>query len=355
MKHTLFWSGIHIVALACALQNAAEQAGPGAEAGKAQSDRGTQQNGERRRAARDEQAPSKTRNPRTRPVQELRSEVSAEQEKAIKQLVQDMQSAFNDHNAEAFAKYFAEEAEVVNVDDVRIHGRGAIQDVFADYFERNPEVQLEIEMHALRPLTDSLILEQGVSHVRNEGDQAEEVARYTVIYTRQDDDWRIAYARDSASQRGAEDQLQQLAWLIGDWIDESAEGAVITSYRWGEGERFIEGEYHVHAVGYPNLSGTLRIGWDPQAKQLRSWVFDSNGGFATGVWSQSDDGWTIKMTGVMSDGSSMTATNCLTRTEEDHLSYQSLDRTIGGEKMPDGEKLFIVRHPPQPTSIGKFD
>ena len=60
------------------------------------------------------------------------------------------------------------------------------------------------------------------------------------------------------------------------------------------------------------MKGSQRIGWDPSAKRLRSWVFDSEGGFGEGVWSKSGNQWIAKMTGVTSDGKTASSTNVIT-------------------------------------------
>jgi len=36
------------------------------------------------------------------------------------------------------------------------------------------------------------------------------------------------------------------------------------------------------------MAGMQIIGWGPAAKQMRSWVFDSDGGFGTVIWSKKD-------------------------------------------------------------------
>ncbi len=60
----------------------------------------------------------------------------------------------------------------------------------------------------------------------------------------------------------------------------------------------------------------------------------------------------IKMSGVMRDGRTTSATNVLQRQSSDHLSFQSTDRVIGGIALPDGDELIIVRHPPKPETVG---
>ena len=38
------------------------------------------------------------------------------------------------------------------------------------------------------------------------------------------------------------------------------------------------------------MTVTQRIGWDPAAKQIRSWEFDSEGGFGEGTWGETATG-----------------------------------------------------------------
>ena len=95
-----------------------------------------------------------------------------------------------------------------------------------------------------------------------------------------------------------EEQLKQLQWMIGDWVDESPEALVVTSYRWTDNQCYILSEFKVQSAGRPEMTGTQRIGWDPLAKTIRSWVFDSEGGFGEGTWTRDGDHWIVKRTGV---------------------------------------------------------
>ncbi len=78
---------------------------------------------------------------------------------------------------------------------------------------------------------------------------------------------------------GGEAELKQLAGLIGDWVDESPDAIVLTSYRWTDNHRFILGQFTVQIGGKPAMTGSQRIGWDPLKKTIRSWVFDFGGRF----------------------------------------------------------------------------
>ena len=102
------------------------------------------------------------------------------------------------------------------------------------------------------------------------------------------------------------------------------------------------------------MSGSQLIGWDPRLKQIRSWVFDSDGGFSEALWSRDGDRWVIKSIGVVKDGRAASATNILTRVNRDTIRWTSVDRTIGSEVLPDAEEITLVRKPPQPRPSRTF-
>jgi hypothetical protein len=96
------------------------------------------------------------------------------------------------------------------------------------------------------------------------------------------------------------------------------------------------------------MSGTHRIGWDPAEQKIRSWVFDSEGGFAQGLWARDDNRWVVKMTGVNREGKTASSTNITTKVGKDRMTWQSRDRIVGDDVLPDIEEIPIVRKPPMP-------
>jgi len=56
------------------------------------------------------------------------------------------------------------------------------------------------------------------------------------------------------------------------------------------------------------------------------------------------------MNGVTREGKPAASTNITTMLSKDRLTWQSRDRIIGGEKMPDIEEVPIVHKPPNPVT-----
>ncbi len=123
---------------------------------------------------------------------------------------------------------------------------------------------------------------------------------------------------------------------------------MLTSVAWSDNKNFLIRTFDVRVKGKPALTGSQRIGWDPLTKQIKSWVFDDQGGYGEGLWMRAGDQWVIKATGVRPEGRTATATQVLTYVDNDHLKWKSIDRTRGDEVVEEIDEIVMVRKPPQP-------
>jgi uncharacterized protein (TIGR02246 family) len=270
-------------------------------------------------------------------------------EQAIRLVVETFTKAYNGGDAKTIAGLFLPGGEIVSEQGESAQGREAIERTFAAIFQAHPKAQIKVAIQSIRFLSPALAVEDGVSTVTRPTGQPAERNRYTVVHVKEDGGWRMASARDLPDEAAsAEEELKQIEWLVGDWVDESPTALVVTSYRWADDHRSILSEFKVQVGGRPAMTGTQRIGWDPLRKSLHSWVFDSVGGSAQGTWAQNGNQWIVKLTGVTHDGKPATATNVITRAAKDRMTWQSRDRIVGGEVMPDVEPIIIVRKPPKP-------
>lgn len=270
-------------------------------------------------------------------------------EQAIRQIAVDFIKSYNAKDAKSLASMFTADAEIVDEQGNAFQGRENIDRVFSAIFKAQPKAKMEIAIKSIRFVSPTTAIEDGATKVTQDSGEPPEQNRYMVVHIKQDGKWQMASARDlSVEANSSEDQLQQLGWLIGDWVDESPEAMIVTSYRWADNHRFILSDFSIQAGGNPVMTGSQRIGWDPMTKQIRSWVFDSMGGFAEGVWTRDGNQCIQKMTGVTGDGKFASATNIVTLVSKDRLTWQSRDRLVGGEKMPDIEAVPVVRKPPKP-------
>ena len=102
----------------------------------------------------------------------------------------------------------------------------------------------------------------------------------------------MVIAQDNAVVEGAASEqakvqlapLDQLEWLVGRWVDESDDCRITTKCSWTKHRKFLTRSFSVMMDDEVTLEGIQFVGWDPIARQIRSWTFDSEGGIGEGRW-----------------------------------------------------------------------
>jgi uncharacterized protein (TIGR02246 family) len=271
------------------------------------------------------------------------------EEQAIRAAVQTFAKAYDAHDAKAVAALFAPDAEAIDNEGTAVQGREAIEQVYTRIFKENPKTRIEVAVSSIRFMSPTVAIEDGASTVTHAANEPPERSRYTVLHAKREGKWQMASARDlSDGPSSAEEQLRQLAWMIGDWVDESPESLIVTSYRWADNHCYILGEFTIRIAGRPAMTGSQRIGWDPLAKKLRSWVFDSQGSFGEATWTRDGSRWIAKSIGVTREGKPASATNVTTQIGKDRMTWESRDRVVGGQVATNIEPVTVVRKPPRP-------
>lgn len=273
-------------------------------------------------------------------------------EKEVRQVVDAFVKGYNNHGAQAIAALFAPGGMMTDEGGNVTKSRENIELAFAKIFKEHPTTTIENTIESIRFVGPMEAIEFGTTTITHDKDMPAEKSRYQVVHVKKDGKWQMASATDLPEDVWTgEDQLKQLEGLVGEWVDESPDALVLTSYRWDDNHRFILGQFTVQIKGKPAMTGTHRIGWDPLNKTIRSWAFDSEGGFAEGGWTRDGDKWVSKLTGVTRGGKPASASHIMTPVDKSRMTLQTIDRVIGGEKLPDGEKILVVRRPPAPKTL----
>jgi len=273
-------------------------------------------------------------------------------EKILRQSAVDFADAYNARDAKKIASQFALHAEMVDEQGDAIQGRDAIEKAFAAQFAEPSKYKMAIEIDSLRFLSDNLAVEDGRLVQIADDESSLPHDRYTVVHVREGGKWLVASARDVVTivqPHSPHEQLEQLEWMIGDWVDEGADSVVATSYRWDEGKNFLLCDYSVKIAGQPAIGGTQRIGWDPLTRQIKTWNFDNAGGHSEGFWHRNGDRWIVKLHGVSADGRVGSATEIHTSVSPHEMTWQGMHRVLGGESLPDTAEIRVVRAPPKPV------
>jgi uncharacterized protein (TIGR02246 family) len=266
---------------------------------------------------------------------------------AIRAAVQSYVTAYNRGDAKAVAAHWSDSGEWISPSGERFQGRKAIEKELQTLFTENKGVQIEVARPAIRLLSPDVAVEEGTVRVVQRGEPPSD-STYLAIYVKENGEWRLNTVRETeiTETRTEDSPLQDLAWLVGKWKDASAEADGAVTIRWTKNKSFLNYSFKVSAPGMDDLEGTQVIGWDPAAGMVRSWMFDSDGGFGQGAWTRKDNTWVVKFTQVMPDGRKATATNIYMLIDPNTFTWKSVGRKVGTESLPNVEEVRMVRVAP---------
>lgn len=147
----------------------------------------------------------------------------------------------------------------------------------------------------------------------------------------------------------ADGPLKDLAWTVGDWVDNEDKPLFESSVRWSKNGAFLIHSFKVSTPGAATHSGMQVIAWDPAEKRIRSWTYDSRGGFGEESWSRSGDQWSIRKRFTLPDGGRASAVQVMTRVNDDAFRWKSVNRVIDGSLQPDADEMTIIRKSSEPA------
>jgi len=266
-------------------------------------------------------------------------------EAAIRKLAETYCAAFDRRDAKALAEEWLPEA-VYNspISGKPVRGRAAIEAEFAAMFQAEGDARLTVTIDSLRFVTPEVAIEDGTADVVRPGEAPSE-SNYTVVFVKKDGRWLIDSDRETVlpAPPTAFEQLKDLDWMVGTWADNDDSATVKTVCQWTAGRAFMTRTFSIAIQDQLELEGTQVIGWDPVKKQIRSWAFDSDGGFAEGTWMRNGDRWVIHSVSTLPDGRKGVATNVMRMIDDDHFGWSSIAREVDGELLPNIDEVEVVR------------
>jgi uncharacterized protein (TIGR02246 family) len=242
-------------------------------------------------------------------------------------------------DAKALSAFWTEEGEYIGSDGTSYRGRQAIEEAYAKAFAKKATLKPVATIDSIRFLSRDTAVEEGYVRVNSGKSEQPASSRFSILFVREGGTWQMALLREWPDDGVA---LRDLDWLIGTWTAKVDDGEVRATYEWDENKKFIRVRSSIKTKDR-NVTLTEMIARDPRGGTLRSWLFESEGGFGDGVWTWDGKRWTIEATGVRADGSEMTATNIVTRVDDDTFTWHSVDRTVDGEEVPNLSPVKIKR------------
>jgi uncharacterized protein (TIGR02246 family) len=270
----------------------------------------------------------------------------AADEVAIRENVEKYVEAYNRRDSKAMADMWSPEAVYMDpTTGEGVVGREAIAKQFDYTFAGSEDAKLAVTIESIEFISPNVAVEKGKAEVTySEFDP--EITEYTAVHVKRDGQWlidRVSEVEVQPPPPSNYEHLQELEWLIGTWIDADEYATVKHECNWTKNQNFLTRSFAVVAGDQVDMSGMQIIGWDPAAKQIRSWVFDSDGTFGEGTWTRKENRWLIQQVGTLADGKKSTAVNIITRIDDDSYTWRSVNREVEGEVLPNVEEIRIVR------------
>lgn len=266
-------------------------------------------------------------------------------EAAIHAMVASYVQAFNKHDAKALADHWSPDAVYLNrTTGEEVVGRSAIAEQFTALLKEQPEIQLEVNVDSIQFISPNVAVERGTTRILAPSAEPEEI-EYTAVDVRQDGKWLLDRVTDKPKEivPSHYEQLKVLEWMVGQWTSDSENAEVELDCSWTKNQNFLTRSFKITIDGDTTVSGMQMIGWDPATKTIRSWTFDANGTFAEATWEKIDDRWFLRNRGTLADGRSATMINVMKQVDADSFTWQTIERTAGGELLPNIDEIQLVR------------
>lgn len=280
----------------------------------------------------------------------------AEEHKPFLASAQAFVDAYAKRDAAAIGNMFTADAEFLDEFGERSQGRKAIIAVFENVFRNSQNATIdEISIERIRNITDRVVMEEGVVLAAESPDHVRTQSRYVALHTLEEDGrWRINSLKNMpVIVVGRKEQLEQLSWLTGNWVNEDDNSVVHTTCGWSEDGNYLLRRFNVQTRDGKEMSGVQRIGWDPAGKKIRSWTFDSHGGFYSGLWTKHGKEWLLTSAGVTASGETVTATTAYSLHDAEMVTWRYRSLIVAGRVRENMETITMVKRPPPPKRSAK--
>jgi uncharacterized protein (TIGR02246 family) len=261
---------------------------------------------------------------------------------AIQARMEAFVKAFEGGDAERVASFWTAGGELVGDDGHTYRGRAAIAKAYRELFGAKEKRRAEVERESLRFPSRDTAVEEGLFRVRV-GKAEPTTSRYSVLHVREGGKWLMAVVREWPAEAAS---LTDLEWLIGTWVAKRDDAEVHTTYEWLWDKSFIRAQFTIRQKDR-TLRGFQMIGKDPASGGLRSWTFESAGGFGEATWGRDGRKWVLDSAGRLSDGGTLAATIVLTPLGRDSFTWQAVGRSLDGEEVGDLPPIKVTRARPK--------
>jgi uncharacterized protein (TIGR02246 family) len=269
----------------------------------------------------------------------------ATDEQAIRQAVSAYENAFNKGDLDALMSVWAANAEYIDEKGAVTQGRTAIQNLFKHYLAGLKGAKIAFQVTSIRQLTPDVVSQDGTSKLTL-ADGTIVDGRFAAVWSKKDGKWLLHSARDLPGEAGSTADagvaLKELQWMVGDW--KADKEGIDVSVRWTLNQAFLLQDYKVKHSN-AGIEVKQLIGFDPLSGKIKSWTFDSLGGYGEGLWTRDGNSWVIETAGVLPGGQTGTGVNVIRHEDDQHAVFQAKRREVDGQPIADSEVKLVRKVP----------
>lgn len=277
------------------------------------------------------------------------------EQKQIVDLSQAFDVAYSNGDVETIMNMLTDDVRIADEFGDVYEGKQAVKDLYSTAFTNQPGTKLTTSVESVRFVTSNVVVEEGVSYVSpSDGDVT--TVTYQAVYVKTDAGWKLSQIRDFAAPTPKDsgvhsEYLTILDWLAGEWVVETPSGVVHMSAQWIDEGNALQLLFTRPTESGPKIEARVRIGYDPRARQIHSWTFDTAGGHGDSSWAkvQDQNTWLLKNEAVMPDGKIVSASQLITVDPSgDKFTWTTFDRSIDGVVSTSREDTVVTRQAPKP-------
>lgn len=263
---------------------------------------------------------------------------------AIEAATKAYQEALDKGDGEALAAFWTEDGDIIDADGYVLNGR---ETVAATEPPNEGELRptMNIQETNLRFISPNVAIEDGTVEVLFPGAAAPLTGRFSAVWVKQNETWLLSALREDAlGEPSGPEQLADLDWMTGEWkvtnnmaagVGEGAAQPEITiSGRWNSSKTFLIRDMRIREGGRVILHVTQRVGWDALHKELRGWVFSSDGTHGEAIWGRDGNTWLAKSTITSPDGTQQSSLNIFTYDGKDTCHWKAYPTHLDGHGIP---------------------
>lgn len=269
-------------------------------------------------------------------------------EAEIRKANADYAAAMTGGNADAVMAFWAADADYIDETGKQTKGADKIAALFKKALAEEKGNKVAVRVQSLKFLRPEICLEDGVVE-RTTPTGVKETNRFAIVWTRTEGKWLISNVRDLPTEANdlpsiAAGPLAELGWMVGEWTTGGDKADATVKVSWAANRAFLLMDYTIKQDQGDPLEVTVRVGWDPVQARIRSWVFDSTGGFAQAYWAKDGKRWVVGTSGVLPDGGTGGATNIYEFVDENTFTWRSTERDVDGAPLADAELKFVRKN-----------